>query len=84
MRIKEVLLEKGMSAKELAAACGLSEMGMSNIMTGKSQPNANTIVRIAQALNVSCGELFDDYQAESKANRIVCPKCGCEMKIKVE
>lgn len=84
MRIKEVLSEKGMSAKELAAACGLSEMGMSNIMTGKSQPNANTIVRIAQALNVPCGELFDDYHAEDKDNRIICPKCGYEMKIKVE
>lgn len=84
MRIKEVLSEKGMSAKELAAACGLSEMGMSNIMTGKSQPNANTIIRIAQALNVSCGELFDDYQAESNYSRLICPKCGYEMKIKAE
>ena len=90
MRIREILSEKNMKAKELADACGLSEMGMSNIMTGKSQPTAKTIVKIAKALGVPCGYLFEDYEAfatktiEIQETTLKCPKCGYHMKLKAE
>lgn len=51
-----------MTAKELAAACEMSEMGLSKILTGRSKANTSTIIRIAKELDVSCGELFDDYK----------------------
>lgn len=84
MRIKEILKNKGMTAKELAASCGLSEMGLSKILTGKSSANTSTIIKIADVLGVKCGELFDDYQADDNDSKVICPKCGYEMKIKVE
>ena len=87
MRIKEILAEKNMSAKQLAKACGLSEMGMSNIMTGKSYPNANTIIKMAKVLEVPCGCLFDDYEdlvVKSQETLLKCPKCGYQIKLKVE
>lgn len=86
MRLKQLLSEKGMTAKSLAASTGLTEMGLSKIITGKSSPNAETIVKIASALGVSCGALFDDYEDCSVANHsaMSCPYCGHELKVNVE
>ena len=66
MRIKEVLKRKKMTSKTLSKKTGLTEMGISNILTGKSSPNADTIMKIASALGVKCGELFDDFESEKK------------------
>lgn len=82
MRIKEILNKKGMTAKELAAACEMSEMGLSKILTGKSSANTSTIIRIAKELDVSCGELFDDYKEPS--NELLCPHCGKPIRITLE
>jgi len=38
MRIKQLLAEKGVTAKALALSTGLTEMGLSKIITGKSSP----------------------------------------------
>ena len=86
MRIKELLEEKGVTAKWLATNTGLTEMGLSKIVTGKSSPNADTITKIAKALNVTCGALFDDFVHEkpSSTPSLTCPKCGEVIHIKTE
>ena len=71
MRIKQLLSESCMSAKEFASKCDMSEMGMSNILTNKSQPNAKTIIKMAKVLGVTCGELFDDYTTESEPHSVI-------------
>ena len=58
MRIKQLLAEKGVTAKALALSTGLTEMGLSKIITGKSSPNADTIQKIASALNTDIDSLF--------------------------
>ena len=90
MRIKKLLDNRGMTAKELAANSGLTEMGISKIITGKSSPSAATIEKIAKTLKVPCGALFDDYESESSKHSgdtyqtITCPKCGEVIKIKTD
>ena len=84
MRIKQLLAERGISNKALAQAIGLTEMGVSKIVTGKSIPNGSTIIDIAKFLNVPCGALFDDYVSEMPKNSFVCPHCGHELKITIE
>ena len=64
MRIKELLTEKRITSKTLSQRTGITEMGISNMITGKSSPTAESIMKIASALGVKCGELFDDYEPE--------------------
>ena len=87
MRLKEVLNEKGITAKKLAELTGLTEMGVSKIVNGKSHPNEDTIKRIANVLEIPCGCLFDDYEeflAKSQETLLKCPKCGHRIKLKAE
>jgi len=86
MRIKQLLAEKGVTAKALALSTGLTEMGLSKIITGKSSPNADTIQKIASALDVPCGALFDDYADDegTKHNSTVCPYCGKPLSIEIK
>lgn len=88
MRIKELLESRGMTARELASATGLSEMGLSKIVRGKSSPSASTVEKIALALGVTCGALFDDYDGSmvhgDSGQCITCPKCGEVIRIKTE
>lgn len=80
MRIKHIMKERGVTSKELASKIGLTEMGISKILTEKSTPNGKTIMKIAEVLGVTCGELFDDY----KEAELVCPHCGRPIHIRLE
>ena len=56
-RIKEVLKEKGISQKELAAKIGMSEVGLSKAVNGAaSKP---TMEKIAEVLGVAFDDLID-------------------------
>lgn len=57
-RIKEILSEKGMTAKELAAIVGVSSVSLYNIINGKQEASANTLNTIAQSLEVPFWQLF--------------------------
>lgn len=77
MRVKELLKQKGMTAKELAAKIGISEGALSQSIKDGANPNLQTITKIASALGVSVSELFD----APKEGVINCPHCGKEIKL---
>nr|DAF41310.1 MAG TPA: helix-turn-helix domain protein [Caudoviricetes sp.] len=57
-RIKEILAEKGMTAKELATIVGLSSVSLYNIINDKQEASANTLNVIAEKLSVPFWQLF--------------------------
>lgn len=78
MRVKELLKQKGMTAKELAAKLGISEGALSQSIKDGANPNLQTISKIASALDVPVSELFDS----PKEGVITCPHCGKSITIK--
>lgn len=57
MRIKEVLKEKGVTAKELADRLGVTQPSISFAINGN--PTVETLERIAAALGVQVTDLFE-------------------------
>jgi len=57
-RIKEVLVIKGMSQKELAAALGKNPNTIASICNNKAQPHLKDLKRIAEILEVDIRELL--------------------------
>ncbi len=78
MRVKELLKQKGMTAKELASKIGISEGALSQSIREGANPNLQTISKIADALNVPLSELFSDSQKTT----FVCPNCGAKLELK--
>lgn len=70
LRIKSILKQKGMTAKELAEKTGISQTMLSYVMSGTTQPSVKTLEKIAQAMGVHISELFVDAPTI-----IVCPHC---------
>ena len=52
-RIKSAMLEAGMSQRELAKKAGITEGAVSRYMSGSRTPDASTMVKLADALNVT-------------------------------
>jgi transcriptional regulator with XRE-family HTH domain len=75
MRIKEVLKEKGMTAKELAAKMGVTPPSISVAINGNT--TVEMLNRIAAALDVLITDLFE----RPKNDTINCPHCGGKIKI---
>ena len=78
LRIKDVLKEQNVTAKELAERVGISRENMTNIINEKSRPSFDTLVKISEAINVPLSELFSDSQKTSFA----CPNCGAKLELK--
>lgn len=86
-RIKEILSEKGMTAKELAVIVGVSSVSLYNIINGKQEASANTLNTIAQSLEVPFWQLFvspEEVQPKKDGFSLTCPHCGKSINIKVE
>lgn len=77
MRVKELLKEKGITAKELAARLGMTETGLGIAISDKGNPPLKRLQEIADALDVSITDLFD----EPKTNTVSCPYCGGKIKV---
>lgn len=74
LTIKEIMSERGVTSAWLAEKVGISKVAVSNIITGKSSPSLDNILKIADALNVSITELIGEKKENS--NTITCPHCG--------
>ena len=80
MRIKELLKQKGITAKELAAKLNLSEGALSQSLNGN--PTLERLTQIASALGVSVSELFEAPKSGEAV--IICPHCGKPLTLHVE
>lgn len=65
-RIKEVLVIKGMSQKELAAKLDRNPNTVTSICNNKSQPHLKDLKRIAEILEVDIRELLIPTRGSSK------------------
>ena len=82
MRIKELLKQKGTTAKELALQIGISEGALSKSLSGN--PTLGTLQKIATALNVDITELFKTSDKVGGSSHLVCPHCGTHLHITLE
>jgi len=57
-RIKELRDQKGISQEELAHRAGLSRTGMGFVETGKRWPRLDTLMKVADGLNITVDELL--------------------------
>ena len=64
--LKEARKEKSLSAKELAARCGLSERQIFSFESGKHQPRSETFFKIIEALGISTDEFMSRMQKEDQ------------------
>lgn len=58
LQIKELLKEKGIKAKDLAANLGIAENSLSRIITERQQPRFELLQQIADRLGVEVWQLF--------------------------
>lgn len=63
-RIRMVRLENGMTQKQVAEACGMADSAIRKYESGRIAPKADTLQRIAAALNVSVYMLLSDDEKE--------------------
>lgn len=57
LRLKEILKKKGLKQLFLAQAMNTSSVTISSWATGKSMPSVETLIRLAEFLDVSLDEL---------------------------
>lgn len=66
-RVKEVRTEKGISQAELAEKCKTSAQYLSQIENGRKQASLQTLVSVAEVLEVSLNELLSGNQVNNPA-----------------
>ena len=67
-RIKDLMDAKGVTLKELAFKCGVSEMTVRRILTAKHNPTTDTVEKIAEALGVHEQYIYET-ETESKSKQ---------------
>lgn len=82
MRIKEAIKESGSSVGELAQKMGVARQTISRQING-ANITVETVQKIADALGVPVGQLFDQAPHPTNAdnNVITCPHCGAKLVI---
>lgn len=60
IHLKEILKDRGVTAKELAAKLGVSGAAISNIVTGKNYPTYELLENMAKELNVKLSTLLGE------------------------
>ena len=77
MRIKQAIKESGSSVGELAQKMGVSRQTISRQING-ANITVETVQKIADALGLPVGQLFDQKPQTKNAdhNVITCPHCG--------
>ena len=82
MRIKQAIKESGSSVGELAQKMGVSRQTISRQING-ANITVETVQKIADALGLPVGQLFDQKPQPKNAdhNVITCPHCGVKLVI---
>ena len=82
MRIKQAIKESGGSVGELAQKMGVSRQTISRQING-ANITVETVQKIADALGVPVGQLFDQKPQTKNAdhNTITCPHSGAKLVI---
>lgn len=65
-RIRELRDRKGISQEELAHRAGLSRTGMGFLETGKRWPRLDTLMKVADGLNITLDELLKGLHKPSR------------------
>lgn len=73
--------ERKVTSVWLSEEVGVSKVAISNILTGKSSPSVDNLLKIADALGVSVTYLLgleenDGVRSQQPKVGFVCPKCG--------
>lgn len=90
-RIRERIIEAGVTQKDLAERLGMTTVGLNQLIRG-TMPKVETFVKIAEALGVPAWSLLlsdeelDAIRAtapnkERPADEFLCPKCGAQLKV---
>lgn len=70
LRIKELLSEKKLTGKELAEKINVTQASISNIVNGNSFPKPETLLKIAEVLDVDLKELFISTKEDGRKEPI--------------
>lgn len=76
-RLKEVLMERRISASELGRKIGTSAQYVSNVANGRVNVSTPKMKQIADALGVPLASLYDGWDEP----HIICPHCGKKIKV---
>lgn len=80
LRIRELREECGMTQKELAEKISNVQRNVSNWENGTSEPDCETILRLAELFDVSIDELFGrDFSSDNVGERGVLGKLMSEL-----
>lgn len=52
MNLKKLMIEREMTAADIARKSGMTQAALSRYINGKRTPNINSVIKIAKALNV--------------------------------
>lgn len=63
LKIKEIMNERGVTSAWLAEKVGISKVAVSNMITGKSLPSLDNLIKIASALNISIAKLIGEEKS---------------------
>jgi transcriptional regulator with XRE-family HTH domain len=69
-QIKKIRVQKGISQIELSVRSDLSQSFLANLEKGKKQPSVLTIIRIADALEVSAQDFFPETENPESKERV--------------
>lgn len=80
LQLKEIMSARNVTSALLAEKVGISKVAVSNIVTGKSQPSLDTLMKMSDVLNVTISELIGETEFTG-SGYIICPYCGKKIKI---
>lgn len=80
MRVKAIIKDKQLTLNDLAQKLGVSRQAL--YLQINNNPRISTLQRIADALGVPVGQLFDQTPADTADHNVItCPHCGAKLEI---
>lgn len=77
-RLREILIEKKMTGKELAEKMGVSAQYINMVAGGTHGMSVDRCAKIAEVLGVPLAAMFDGYDSP---DTLRCPHCGKKIKV---